>query len=71
MIDQDLLSCLLGLFVMRKMVSNELCPDSTPLFLLTKTVSDLSKSLRTISRLQQLCVSKENGVRATELRQTD
>jgi hypothetical protein len=51
MIDQDLLSpawwgfAAIAVCMMRNMVSNELCVDSTPLFLLTRTVSDLSKSL--------------------------
>jgi len=51
MIDQDLLSpawwgfATIAVCMMRNMVSNEMCPDSTPLFLLTRTVSDLSKSL--------------------------
>ena len=50
LIDQDLLSASwwgyanIAVSVTRNMVSNELCPDSTPLYLMTRTVTNLSKS---------------------------
>jgi len=67
LIDQDYLSpawwgfASIAVCMARNMVSNELCPDSTPLFRLTSAASDLSKNL--YLPFGQLVVSATLGTR--------